>query len=159
MSKFMMIALSAIVLLSGCQSKSAFKFSEDIVAKEQSLVKDIEKTEDQVEMFISNQEFDSMAIVSERMEKLVDEKLEEVKAMKAPDVKEAENFKAAAIKYFAFMKSMYTSYKKYGLAESQEERDEELEEMQDILANKNKAISDMQMAQRKYAEANGFKIR
>lgn len=160
MFKQLITAAIMLVTISACNSdtKSAFQFSQDIVNLERSLIDDVGKTEDAVKQFISYEQYDSMAIVSARMESLIDDKLQQVKALKAPKVKEADNFKAASVRYFEFMKSMYTGYVKYGKAATQEERDVIMEELQEIVGNKNAAISDMQTAQRKFAEANNFKV-
>ena len=69
-----------------------------------------------------------------------------------------DNFRDASIRYFEFMKSMYTGYKTYARAGSDEARNEELTKLQELLSKKDAAIRDMQTAQKKYADANGFKI-
>ncbi|HEX7844829.1 MAG TPA: hypothetical protein VF476_03450 [Chitinophagaceae bacterium] len=158
MSKHIVAAIALLLTLSACKSKDAFKFSEDIVAKERSLKDDITRTETEVENYIKYELNDSIAAVSERMESLVNDKLEEIKAMKTPSAKGADEFKDAAIKYFEFMKSLYTSYKNYGKAATDEEKSKVVAEMQEILNKKDNAINDMQNAQRKYAKANGFRL-
>lgn len=144
--------------LVACKSKSAFNYSQDIVAKERSLTADINATEDKVEKFATAQQFDSVAAVSERMENLVQKKIDEIMAMKVPKAKEADNFREAALKYFKYIKSIYTAYKEVGKAPTAEERAKLAEEMQEVAAKKEEVVSDMQKAQRKYAEANGFKV-
>jgi hypothetical protein len=144
--------------LVACKSKSAFNFSQDIVAKERSLTADINITEDKVEKFATAQQFDSVAAVSEQMEKKVQTKIDEIMAMKVPSAKEADNFREAALRYFKYIKSIYTAYKNVGLAPTAEERSKLAEEMQEVASKKDEVVSDMQKAQRKYAEANGFKI-
>jgi hypothetical protein len=141
-----------------CKSKSAFNYSQDIVAKERSLTADINATEDKVEKFATAQQFDSVAAVSERMENLVQKKIDEIMAMKVPKAKEADNFRDAALRYFKYIKSIYTAYKEVGKAPTAEERAKLAEEMQEVAGKKEEVVSDMQKAQRKYAEANGFKV-
>lgn len=151
----------AAIILSGftaCKSKDAFNYSENFVKKERSLTPDMEKTETDVTKFNAGQQFDSINIVSTRMEKLVNDKLNEIKEQPAPDVKEGANFKAAGIKYFEFIKSIYTTYKEYGAAKTADERQGMLTKLQDIVAGKAKAIADVKAAQEKFAAANGFKI-
>lgn len=152
------IPLLLLVGLIACNPQKAKKYSETIVKLERSLMPDIEQTESKVAKFATEQNFDSIISVSERMEKLVDEKLKEVTELKAPNVKEAENFKQASIRYFTYLKSIYTSYKKVGSAPTNEARQDEFAELQEIVAKKSQAINDMQSAQKKYADANGFKI-
>ena len=154
------IFLSVIVLIVfvACNSKSAFNYSQDIVKKEQSLVPDITATENKIGGFLAQEQFDSIAAAGARMEKLVDEKVTELKNQPAPDAKDAEGFKDASLKYFRFIKSMYTGYKDYGSAATAEARDEAMAKLRKIVDEKNEAINDMQRAQKKFAEANGFKL-
>lgn len=158
MIKNLFLAVMLTVTLAACKSKGAFNYSEEIVKKERSLIGDITKTESDVEKFIAAGQYDSMAVVSERMEGIVNTKLEEVKALKKPKAKEVDNFRDAAISYFEFMKSMYSGYKAYAKAGSDEARNEELTKLQELLGKKDEAIRNMQNAQKKYADANGFKI-
>lgn len=159
MRKQLFAVVMAAALLTACGSKkAAFQFSQDIVKKERSLITDIEKTEDAVERYNAAEQFDSIAIVGEKMESLIEEKVKEIKAMKAPKAKGAEEFKAAALRYFEFMKSLYTGYKNYGKAPSAEERDKVIQDVMKIVNDKDKAIKDMQTAQKKYADDNNFKL-
>jgi hypothetical protein len=158
MRKKISFAVILLVCLAGCQSKSAFNYSQNFVKKEQSLLPEINTTETNIGRYGIAQQFDSLAIAAERMEKLVDEKLKEIKDEPAPDAKEADNFKEAGIKYFSYIKSMYTSYKNYGLAKTPEDREEGMRKIQEVIAAKTAAIEDMQKVQKKYADANGFKL-
>lgn len=157
MSPLFLIAM-AVFSICSCQSKAAFKFSEDIVQKEKSLTADITQTEEEVGRFAEEAKFDSVAIVSERMEEKVAAKIEEIKAMKTPVAKEAENFKTATLHYFSFIKSVYTHYKNVGLAKADEARQEAATKLTDIEARRDVAINLMQQAQQKFAKANGFRI-
>lgn len=159
MLKQFFAVIMVAALLTACGSKkAAFQFSEDIVKKERSLISDIEKTEDAVERYNTAEQFDSIVIVSEKMEKLIDEKVKEIRALKTPKAKGAEEFKTAAIRYFEFMKSLYTGYKNYGKAPSAEEREKVITDVMDIVNKKDDAVKDMQTAQKKYADDNGFKV-
>lgn len=158
MIKKILLGLVIVAGLASCKSKDAFNYSESFVKKEKSLLPDITRTEDDVKRFLAAEQYDSIAIAGERMEKIVDAKLKEVKNEPAPSVKEGDNFKEAGIKYFQFIKSMYTGYKDYGNAKTPEDRDAEMSKLRDIVEKKTKAIEDMQAAQRKFADANGFKL-
>ncbi|MEI9808714.1 MAG: hypothetical protein WDO16_13115 [Bacteroidota bacterium] len=48
------------------------------------------------------------------MEKKVQEKIDKIDALPVPDVKEAGNFKTATLRYFRYIKSIYTVYVKTG---------------------------------------------
>ncbi len=158
MIKKILLGLVIVAGLASCKSKDAFNYSESFVKKEKSLLPDITRTEDDVKRFLAAEQYDSIAVAGERMEKIVDAKLKEVKDEPAPNVKEGDNFKEAGIKYFQFIKSMYTGYKDYGNAKTPEDRDAEMSKLRDIVEKKTKAIEDMQDAQRKFADANGFKL-
>ena len=158
MNKILILIAITIGLVS-CSSKSAFKFSETIVAKEKSLEPELVKTENEVTKFSTAGQFDSMAAVSEKMERLVDDKLNEIKDLKAPNVKYSEEFKKDAIDYFSYMKSVYTSYAKYAKAESDDTREQEMKHLQDIVSKKNDVIKKMRDSQKKFADANNFKIK
>jgi len=158
MGKKLLIACLLFTSLIACKSKSAFDYSQNVVAKERSLEKYISETEDKVEKYADKEQFDSIAIAGEKMEKMIQDKIDEINAMDVPKAKEADNFKAAIMKYFNYMKSIYTGYKNVGRAASTEERTTLVMDLQKLVGKKQAAISDMQTAQKKYAQANGFKL-
>ena len=146
------------MLFSACKSKSAFNFSEDIVAKEKSLMADIATTENKVEQYAAAEQYDSVAIAAANMEGQVQKKIDEIEAMSLPKANKAAEFKAAALRYFKYIKNRYTGYKSWGNATTEEERASIFTDLQKIDKEKEAAVDDMQMAQRKYAEANGLKM-
>ena len=148
-----------VLLLYSCQSKEALNFSEEIVKKENSLENDIKNTEASVKNFLAASQFDSMAVASERMASIVDTKLNEIKGLKTPDLKYAGDFKANAIEYFNYIKDVYTSYAKFAKAGTDKLREKEYSNMQDVVNKKDDVIRKMREAQKKFAEANGFKLR
>lgn len=150
------LVLSAALL--SCKSKAAFDYSQNFVKKESTLTGAITETENKIGSFIRNEQYDSIVACADRMEAKVDAVMKEVKDEPAPSVKEGDNFKEAGIKYFAFIKSIYTGYKAYGAAKTPEDRDAELTKLQDISSKKMDAIKAIQDAQQKFADANGFKI-
>jgi hypothetical protein len=150
--------LFSSILLVSCKTKSALNYNQEIIKLESSLVPAIEKTEKEVTRYFETENYDSAAAVSQRMETLVDDKLKEVEALKAPDVKEASTLKQAAIRYFAYMKSIYTAYNSFAKATSEESREAEREKLLKVVDEKNDALREIQNAQQKFASANGFKI-
>lgn len=158
MYKLILTAALIVTMFSGCKSKSAFNFSEDIVAKEKSLMADIAITENKVEQYAAAEQYDSVAITAANMEGLVQKKIEEIEALPLPKANKAAEFKAAALRYFKFIKSLYTGYKDWGKAATEEERAAIFTNLQKIDTEKEAAVDDMQMAQKKYAEANGLKM-
>ncbi len=158
MLKKLIFAALLLTAFAACKSKSAFNYSQDFVKKEKSLLPDITATEDNVKKYMEKELYDSIAFAGEKMEKLVEVKIKEIKDNPAPDAKEGENFKEAGIRYFSFIKSMYSIYKKFGEAKTPEARDVELKNIIALTNKKNAAIEDMQRAQKSYADANGFKL-
>ena len=148
-----------VTMLYSCRSGAGLKFSDQIVEKEKSLEPEIKKTEADVKNFVAAGRFDSMAASSERLERLVDTRLNEIRDLKAPDLKFAEDFKKDAIDYFVFIRSVYTGYVKYAKAETAEKRDEELKKVQEILSKKDAIIKQMRDSQKKFAKENGFIIK
>ena len=143
-----------------CKPKpnEAYKYSEAITSKEGDLKYEIKFAEDRVKEFGAAQQFDSIAAVGEHMEKIVQKTIDEVDALTVPVAKGAGDFKAAAINYFKYIKSLYTGYKNAGNAKTDEERQEIGTELQKIIDKKMTILNVMQAAQRKFADDNGFKV-
>lgn len=158
---FKKIAFAAVLLISivSCSSKKkAFDYSENFVKKEKSLLADITDTENRVKRYIKYEQYDSIAVAGEKMEKLVDSKIQEIKQQPAPNVKEADNFKEACIRYFNFIKSIYTGYREFGSATDETAREKAKAKVIELDDSKRAAITEMQAAQQKFANANDFKL-
>lgn len=160
MLKKLIIIATLIAGLAACkpESRAAYNYSNDIVAKENSLQPEVTATENNVKKYAVAGQYDSIAAAGENMERLLQKKIDEINAMPVPKAKEADNFKAAVIRYFKFIKSLYTGYKEFGRAVTDEKRQEIMLEIQKIVSQKQDNLDDMQRAQRKYAEANGFRL-
>src|SRR5690606_5295052 len=115
-------ATALLIFLAGCKSNEAFNINQEIAKKEKTLEADIQKTEDAVGRFIRAGQYDSMALVSTNMVNLVDKTLDDIKEMKWSSVKEGDDFKNETVRYFEFMKSLYTGYVEYGNAGTDESR-------------------------------------
>lgn len=153
-------ALVIVFLLSACGSKKkAFRFSEDIVAMETSLMPEIEKTETEVEQAIGRGDNATVIKSSSRMEGLIDEKIKEIEKRSVEGISHGEEFKKTCLHYFEYMKSIYTSYRQYGEAPTEEEKQKVAGDMMKIVNGKNLEISKLQSEQRAFAKANGFKIK
>jgi hypothetical protein len=154
-----LIALAVfLVILAGCGSKQAFNYSQDIVKIEKSLDPHTRIVNLRITGFVSKQQYDSVSIVSDEMVKMVDEKLEELKNLETPDVKEGDNFRNAAIKYFSYIRDTYKAYKRFGDQTTDEGRETERQKLIARSGDVASAVKEMQDAQRKFAEANNFKI-
>lgn len=148
-----------IFILSGCKSKNAFNYSQNFVKKELSLVPSVEETEKKVAAFIEKEQYDSIVVEGAKAEKLIDNVIVEIRDTPAPDAKDGERFKADIIKYFEFMKSVYTTYREFGSAPNEEERNNVVVKLQKIVANRQGVTNKIQASQRSFATANGFKIK
>jgi hypothetical protein len=100
-----------------------------------------------------------MAAVSEKMEKIIGDRVEEIKNLKTPDVKLADEFKSESVNYFAYMKNIYTSYVQYARAGTEDVRAKEFVNLQKVVSKKEEVIRKMRDSQKRFAEANGFKIK
>jgi len=131
-----------------------------IAKKEKSLELSMNESEGKLKSYFSGFQYDSIASVSTFMESKIDSIVAEIKRTPAPKVKQGENFKKAALQYFVYMKSIYTSYKDYGLQTTPEGRQVVAKTIiPEITGQEDKMIADLHEAQRIFAKDNGFKIR
>jgi hypothetical protein len=154
------IVAVAIICFSGmgCKSKIAMNYNDMIVEKQKSLGKNMDQAAPLLKNYFASYEYDSIASISSTMEMKIDTIIKEIAKKPVPPVKQGENFKKAALRYFDYMKSVYTSYKNYGLQNSPEGRQIQLQIMTMIINNEDKMIAEMQKAQKIFAKDNGFKI-
>ena len=156
--KLQSIVAISLVCLVGCKSKKAMDYNNLIVKKQKSLAAAMDATEPQLKNYFANYQYDSIVNVSTRMESRIDSILVDLQRKPAPNAKQGDNFKKAALNYFNFMKSKYTSYKNYGLQTTPQGRMFQLQVMNGMTNQEDKAVADMQQAQRIFAKDNGFKI-
>ena len=151
------IVAIAIICFSGmgCKSKVAMNYNDMIVEKQKKLGKNMDQAAPLLKNYFASYQYDSIASVSSRMEIKIDTIIKEIAKKPAPAVKQGENFKKAALHYFDYMKSIYTSYKNYGLQNSPEGRQIQLQVMSMIINNEGKMIAEMQKAQ-KIASCDSF---
>ena len=153
-----LVVLLLLVSLFSCKSKSAFDYSEAIVRMEKELSADIAEADQKLLSYMDAKKSDSAILMSRHMETLAEDKLNEVEKMKAPHVKEGDNFKKTAVRYFSYIKSIYTAFRKFTMAESDAEKEKERKKLAKIIGEKNEITKAMQEAQRKFAAANNFLI-
>ena len=158
MIKKLMFVACVLCLFTACKSGAAYSYSQNFVKQEGSLIPQMTKTEQDVARFVQEKDYASIAASGAAMEKTVDAKLQEITDAPAPDAKGGAEFKTACIKYFAFIKSIYTGYKNFGNATTEEERNAELMKVQEMTSKKMTVVADIQSAQKKFAADNGFKI-
>ena len=161
MIKRIFLFAALFTCLAACKSKSdaALKYNQDIVAKDKSLQSEEQVIEDKVGSFYNGGMYDSIAVAGEHMEEVLQKAIDEIDAKPVPKAKGIEEFKEAVLKYFRFRKSIYTVYKEYGQAGSDEKR-EEIETLRNkLVAQRDAVTNDMQNAQKIFSKANGFRMK
>ena len=158
MNPIRLIATLLLVFLVSCKSKSAFDYSEAIVRMEKELSADIAEADQKLLVYMDTKKSDSAILMSKHMEALAEDKLNEVEKMKVPLVNEGDNFKKSAVRYFTYIKSIYTAFRKFTMAKSGADKEKERKKLAKIIEAKNDIAKDMQEAQRKFAAANNFLI-
>ena len=153
----LLVLLLALTLIS-CKTKIALNFNQEVVNKEQILLPDITLTEEKIGKYFKHQQYDSISIAGEKMAQKIQKAMDEIKALHTPDIAEAENFKAAYLRYFVFMKSAYTTYESYGKETTDEGRNLKVEELQTIVSRRQTITKEVLSAQKKFAVANGLKL-
>ena len=153
-----LFAILLLVSLVSCQTKSAFDYSEAIVRMERELSADIAEVDQKLLAYMDAKKSDSAVMMSKHMEALAEEKLNEVEKLKVPPVNEGDNFKKSAVRYFSYIKSIYTAFRKFTMAATAAEKEKERKKLAKIIGEKNEITKAMQEAQRKFALANNFLI-
>lgn len=147
-----------MTVLFSCKSKTAFDYSQQIVKMETELAADIAIADKKVSKFLDAEQNDSAVIIAQQMEDMADKKLKEIQNLDAPNVDEAENFKKEAVRYFSYIKAIYTSFNKFTMATTDEAKETERSKLVKIVNEKDEATKALQVAQQKFATANNFKI-
>lgn len=147
-----------VFVFAGCKSKAAFDFSEKIVEIESRLGQSITDIQPKVIQYMEEGNMDSLAIVGANMEIQVESSMTEIDSLPTPDIKEADRFKAASLRYFTHIKNIYGSYKLYALESDDSLRALERERMIRLESDMGSMIKEMQKAQQQFAKANGFRV-
>src|SRR5215471_337807 len=153
------ILLIACISFSSCKSEQAKKYSDLIVSKQNAIDSKIEKATSQLSIYFGNYQYDSIVSVSSRMESEITAAKNDIQKTPAPKLKEAENFKQQALNYLDFKKSIFTTYKDYGLQTTPEGREMLRENMVAVLSQEKIYNSNLEAAQINFAKANHVKIK
>ncbi len=152
------LTIAFILLLFSCKSKTAFDYNQQIVKIETEFSAAIGKADNKISRFLAEGKNDSAELMSHEMEMQADKRLKEVQNLDAPDVEEAGNFKKEAVQYFSYLKSIYTAFKKFSMAQTDDAKEKERLRLIKIVKDKEKATKSLQVAQQKFASANHFRI-
>ena len=147
-----------MTVLFSCKSKTAFDYSQQIVKMETELAADIAMADKKVRKFLDAEQNDSAMIITQQMEDMADKKLKEIQNLDAPNVEEGENFKKEAVRYFSYIKAIYTSYNRLTKAATEEAKEMERSKLLKIGKEKEGATRALQVAQQKFAAANNFRV-
>lgn len=158
MRPLLFISFFAYVMVSGCKSNNAFDYSEAIVKIESEFAAEMLVSDKKATFYTDAGRYDSAAIITQQMEDFAAEKLEQVRDLKAPNVAEGENFKQAAVRYFTYLKTIYSSFNKLTKATSDADREGERQRLARIVRDKDDATRSLQAAQQKFAAANNFRV-
>lgn len=160
MNKIFFSLLLSSLLFSGCglNNRDAYKFNQSLVDKESALEPFIVKTEANVARFYAAKEYDSIALAGKNMEQLIDDKIQEIEKNPAPNVKDGKEFKEAFIKYLSYFKNVYNTYKNFGNATTEEDRNAALLKINELLQTKPSVLTEIKARQKKYAADNNFKL-
>ena len=160
MKIFFLITL-LLTCIAGCKSGSdaALQYNQYIVEKDNSLQAEEQVIEDKVGKFYNEGNYDSIAVAGEHMEEVLQKAIDEINAKPLPKAKGVEEFKEAVLQYFRFRKSIYTVYKEYGMAGTEEERAKIEDIRNDLVGRKDAVTGEMQDAQGIFSKANNFKMK
>ena len=153
------ILLVACIFFIACKSQQAKKYSDLIVSKQNAIDSKIEKATSQLRIYFGNYQYDSIVSVSTRMENEITSAKNDIQKNPAPKLKEAENFKQQALNYLDYKKSIFTTYKDYGLQTTPEGREMLRENMTAVLSQEKIFNSNLEAAQINFARANHVKLR
>ena len=154
------ITFSALILVFflSCKSTAAYEYSQRIVKMETDLSAEIAVADKKISKFLEAEQNDSAIIIAQLMEELANTKLKEVRKLDAPNVQEADNFKKEAVRYFSYLKNIYTSFKRFTMATTDDVKEAERLRLLRIVNEKEDATQALQAAQQKFAAANNFRI-
>ncbi len=144
--------------LVSCKGKSAVNYNNKIVSVEDSLLAPVERTEAAISKFADAGHWDSIAVVSQRMEDMFDVKIKEIRDLSVPDLTDAEDFKKEALRYFGYLQGIYTGYRKVATQTTDEARTEEYKKFTEMVSTKSQVVATFQAAQQRFAKANGMRI-
>ena len=154
--------LSLLVILSltlfSCKQQTALKYNNYVIELELALVPGTTAATSKIDSWIEADKWDSVAAISKRMQSEVQGSIDKIQKKDAPDLKGAAEFKQGALRYFAYIRDIYTGYIKLAEQPDAEARSTESAKFLSMINEKDKVISDFQEKQRAFASANKIKL-
>lgn len=154
--KFFLLAIP-VILLAGCAGK-AVKFNNKMAEIESSARPDVESAQKKIQDYYKDQEWDKIVKEAKKMEAEMSDKISELKDLETPDAEGASAFKKAEVNFLTTTKAIFTSYRKIGEAENDQDRQTELTNLQQASQDYLDASQEVKKTQKKFAEANNVKL-
>ena len=134
-------------------------YNDKIVGEQRKLAQSMDEEAPELKNYFVNYEYDSIVSVANRMEARISTIINEVNETPVPNVSQGENFKKASLRYFNYMKDIYTAYKNYGMQTTPDGREIQMQVIEKMTSGEDQVIADMQKAQQIFGKNNGFKIK
>ena len=94
MFKYLFLIVFLSTCFFACKSKSAYNYSQNLVAQEKSLSLIVNPADEKIGQYVAAAKFDSVAIAGADIESQIQKKIDEINAMPLRKAKEVDNFKA-----------------------------------------------------------------
>ncbi len=153
---------SCFVLLISCNSSSGDEkattpeaFNDRVYSMEQSLGEPLLKAEADIRQQQQQGDFKAMAQTASAMEDSIDLRIRAIGKMKPLGVG-GEDFKTAAVRYFEYLKRIYSTYGEIALASDLQSKDAAENKMARWLTWQTQVLANLRSAQAKYAADNSF---
>ncbi len=131
------------------------QLNETIMALENSLEEPMLKAEAEIKVRSSNANMAGVAQSAKAMEDSIQLRLDAAKNLSPVGVG-GEDFKVVSVRYFEFLKSIYTTYREIAEAKDDNIKMEKAKQMESLMNSQAGVMATLQQAQQKYATDNGF---
>lgn len=131
------------------------QLNETIMALENSLEEPMLKAEAEIKVRSSNANMAGVAQSAKAMEDSIQLRLDAAKNLSPVGVG-GEDFKVVSVRYFEFLKSIYTTYREMAEAKDDNIKMEKAKQMESLMNSQAGVMATLQQAQQKYATDNGF---
>ena len=166
MKQILIVIAASALIFTACKSDTgkvdakpatASEFYERVAELEETMSEPLLTTEAEIKARGDKQDFEGIVKSAKKMEDTVDVRINAIKNM-PPVGHGGEDFKTMAVRYFEFIKSIYTGYRKIGEATTEEDRVKAADEMATIINNQQAVLDNLHIQQERYAANNHFVI-
>lgn len=137
------------------QAYTPVQLNEKIMDLENSLAEPMLKAEAEIKARGDNGNIEGVIQSAKAMEDTIQLRLTKLKGLSTVGVG-GEDFKTATVRYFEYLKSIYTTYKEIAQAKDDNAKTEKRKQMETILSSQQAVMVNLQQTQQKYAADNGF---